>query len=133
MCSRENLAHFGFEELSEEDKAERVRRHFDAVAGKYDLMNTLLSFGAHYLWKHQAIHMLNLKPGNRVLDVSGGTGDLSILSQRAVGAAGRVVLYDINRAMITAGRRKRTNAATRGQITLCSGRRRKNSVSRQHL
>ncbi len=119
--SSENRAHFGFEELREADKAERVRRHFDAVAHKYDIMNTLLSFGAHYLWKHCAIHMLDLKPGNRVLDVSGGTGDLSILSQRAVGPTGRVVLYDINRAMITAGRRKRTNAGARRQIIYVQG------------
>ena len=118
---RENLAHFGFEELNEADKAERVRRHFDAVARKYDVMNTLLSFGAHYLWKHRAIHMLDLKPGSKILDVCGGTGDLSILSQRAVGSAGRVVLYDINRSMITAGRRKRTNRATRKQITYIQG------------
>ena len=133
MCNRENLAHFGSEELSEADKAERVRRHFDAVARKYDLMNTLLSFGAHYLWKHQAIRILDLKPGNRVLDVCGGTGDLSILSQREVGPGGRVVLYDINRAMITAGRRKRTNAATRGQITYVQGDAEKIAFRRQYL
>ena len=118
---RENRAHFGFEEWSEAEKAARVRRHFDAVARRYDLMNTLLSFGAHYLWKHRAIGMLGLKPGDRVLDVSGGTGDLSILSHRAVRPTGRVVLYDINRAMITAGRRKSTNAATRRQIIYVQG------------
>jgi demethylmenaquinone methyltransferase/2-methoxy-6-polyprenyl-1,4-benzoquinol methylase len=118
---REKRAQFGFEELSEADKADRVRRHFDAVARKYDMMNTLLSFGAHYLWKHRAINMLGLKPGDRVLDVSGGTGDLSVLSHRAVGSTGRVVLYDINRAMITAGRQKRTNAVVRRQIRYVQG------------
>ena len=118
---RENRAHFGFEGWSEAEKVDRVRRHFDAVARKYDLMNTLLSFGAHYLWKHSAINMLDLEPGDRVLDVSGGTGDLSILSHRAVGQNGRVVLYDINRAMITAGRQKRTNAAARQQIVYVQG------------
>jgi demethylmenaquinone methyltransferase/2-methoxy-6-polyprenyl-1,4-benzoquinol methylase len=118
---RENRARFGSEELSEADKAERVRRHFDAVARKYDLMNTLLSFGAHYLWKHRAIRMLDLKPGDRVLDVSGGTGDLSVLSQGAVGPAGRVHLYDINRAMIMAGRRKMTNRAARRRICYIQG------------
>jgi demethylmenaquinone methyltransferase/2-methoxy-6-polyprenyl-1,4-benzoquinol methylase len=118
---KENRARFGFEELKEADKAERVRRHFDAIAGKYDLMNTLLSFGAHYLWKHLAVGMLGLKPGNRVLDVSGGTGDLSILSHRAVAPTGRVVLYDINRAMIMAGRRKRLHAAARRQIIYVQG------------
>jgi demethylmenaquinone methyltransferase/2-methoxy-6-polyprenyl-1,4-benzoquinol methylase len=104
--SSEKLARFGSEELSEADKEARVRRHFDAVAGKYDVMNTLLSFGTHYWWKHRAVSMLNLKPGGRVLDVSGGTGDLSVMSQRAVGPTGQVVLYDINYAMITAGREK---------------------------
>jgi demethylmenaquinone methyltransferase/2-methoxy-6-polyprenyl-1,4-benzoquinol methylase len=118
---REGRAHFGFEELSEADKADRVRRHFDAVARKYDLMNTLLSFGAHYLWKHRGIRLLDLKPGDRVLDVSGGTGDLSVLSHRAVGQAGQVVLYDINRAMITAGRQKRTHAAARRRIVYVQG------------
>ncbi len=118
---KENRARFGSEELSEAEKADRVRRHFDAVAGKYDLMNTLLSFGAHYLWKHRAIAMLDLKPGDRVLDVSGGTGDLSVLSRRVVGQTGRVVLYDINRAMIAAGRQKRTNAAARRSILYVQG------------
>jgi len=114
-------ARFGSELLSEGDKADRVRRHFDAVASKYDLMNTLLSLGVHYLWKHRAVHMLNLNPGDRVLDVSGGTGDLSILCQRAVGPAGRVHLYDINRAMIMAGRRKGTNRAARRRICYVQG------------
>ena len=118
---KENRAQFGFEEWCETEKAARVRRHFDAVARKYDLMNTLLSFGAHYLWKHSAINMLDLEPGDRVLDVCGGTGDLSVLSHRAVMPTGRVVLYDINRAMITAGRRKRTNAAARRRITYLQG------------
>lgn len=117
----EHRARFGSEELSEAEKAGRVRRHFDAVAGKYDLMNTLLSFGAHYWWKHRAIRMLGLNPGDRVLDVSGGTGDLSILSHRAVGPGGQVLLYDINWAMITAGRRKRTNVATRRCIHYVQG------------
>lgn len=118
---KKNRARFGFEELTEKDKADRVRRHFDAVARKYDLMNTLLSFGVHYLWKRRAVRMLRLKPGDRVLDVSGGTGDLSVLSHRVVGRNGRVVLYDINRAMITAGRLKRTNAATRRRIIYVQG------------
>jgi len=118
---KENRARFGFEELDASDKVDRIRRHFDAIAGKYDLMNTLLSFGAHYLWKHLAVGMLGLKPGDRVLDVSGGTGDLSILSHRAVAPTGRVILYDINRAMILAGRQKRTHAAARRRIIYVQG------------
>ena len=118
---KEHRARFGSEALSEAEKAGRVRRHFDAVAGKYDLMNTLLSFGAHYWWKHRAVRMLGLKPGDRVLDVSGGTGDLSILSQKIVGPRGQVVLYDINWAMITAGRRKGSNRPARRRIRYVQG------------
>ena len=117
----EKRARFGSEELNEAEKADRVLHHFNAVALKYDLMNTLLSFGAHYWWKHQAVRMLGLNPGDRVLDVSGGTGDLSVLSQRAVGPAGRVVLYDINRAMITAGRDKGIHKAARRRIVYIQG------------
>ena len=118
---KEHRARFGSEALSEAEKAVRVRRHFDAVAGKYDLMNTLLSFGAHYWWKDRAVRMLGLNPGDRVLDVSGGTGDLSIFSQKIVGPRGQVVLYDINWAMIMAGRRKKTNGAARRRIRYVQG------------
>jgi demethylmenaquinone methyltransferase/2-methoxy-6-polyprenyl-1,4-benzoquinol methylase len=73
----------------------------------YDFMNTLLSFGIHYAWKRSAVRMLGLRPGERVLDVCGGTGDLSLLAARRVGPSGRVLLYDINEAMIREGRSKR--------------------------
>jgi demethylmenaquinone methyltransferase/2-methoxy-6-polyprenyl-1,4-benzoquinol methylase len=88
------------------EKGPVVLGHFTKVAPKYDLMNTLLSFGLHHLWKRTAVRMLGLKPGDWVLDVCGGTGDLALLAARAVGASGRVVLYDINRAMMMAGRPK---------------------------
>ena len=80
-----------------------MRQHFDTVARKYDLMNTLLSFGLHHLWKRTAVRLLGLKPGDRVLDVCGGTADLALLAARAVGPNGRIVVYDINRAMMEAG------------------------------
>jgi demethylmenaquinone methyltransferase/2-methoxy-6-polyprenyl-1,4-benzoquinol methylase len=95
---------FGFHRVAASQKARLVMQHFDTVAPRYDLANTLLSFGLHYLWKRTAVKMLGLKPGDRVLDVCGGTGDLARLAARAVGAAGRVVLYDLNRAMMAAGR-----------------------------
>jgi len=114
-------ARFGFETLPENEKRERVRRHFDSVAQRYDGTNTLLSFGLHYLWKRRAVHMTGLKPGDRVLDVCGGTGDLSILSQRIVGDQGQVVLYDINWRMMAAGRHKRTNQTTRQRIQYVQG------------
>ena len=84
-------------------------------------MNTLLSFGIHYIWKRMAVNKLDLKTGDRVLDVCGGTGDLAILARRAVGATGRVTIFDINRAMMDAGRYKRSNAAVRKRITHIQG------------
>ena len=119
--SLKRQARFGFEELSERDKAERVRRHFNSVAYKYDMMNTVLSLGIHYLWKKIAVARLGLKPGEAVLDVCGGTGDLSVMSKKAVGSSGNVVLYDINWDMINAGRVKRSNARWRESIRYVQG------------
>ena len=98
--------YFGYERINTVDKTDRVLQHFSSVARHYDFMNTLLSFGIHYAWKRTAVRMLKLAPGDRILDVCGGTGDLAILAARAVGAAGRVVIYDINRDMIQAGMHK---------------------------
>ena len=119
--SLKRQAQFGFEELSELDKAARVRRHFNSVAYKYDMMNTVLSMGVHYLWKKTAVRRLGLKPGEAVLDVCGGTGDLSVMSKKAVGPSGSVILYDINWDMINAGRIKRTHAGLRGRIGYVQG------------
>ncbi|BBO83971.1 bifunctional demethylmenaquinone methyltransferase/2-methoxy-6-polyprenyl-1,4-benzoquinol methylase UbiE [Desulfosarcina ovata] len=99
-------ARFGIREFAEENKAEAVRIHFDRVAPKYDFMNSLLSFGIQHAWKRAAVRMLGVKPGDRVLDVCGGTGDLAILAARRSGPAGQVVIFDINLAMIQAGRHK---------------------------
>jgi len=96
--------YFGYRQVSADEKAERVRRHFDSVAHCYDFMNTFLSLGIHYLWKKTAVRMMALKRGQRVLDVCGGTGDLSVLASRVVGVSGQVVLYDMNWNMITAGK-----------------------------
>jgi demethylmenaquinone methyltransferase/2-methoxy-6-polyprenyl-1,4-benzoquinol methylase len=96
-------AFFGFERVQAKEKTERVLRHFNSVAHVYDFMNTLLSFGIHHAWKRESVRMLKLHPGDRVLDVCGGTGDLAILAGRRIGSRGRVVIYDINRAMIAAG------------------------------
>ncbi len=103
---QEKVANFGYRWIPEREKVKWVLRHFNTVAGKYDLMNTLLSFGIHHLWKRMSVKMLRLNAGDRVIDVCGGTGDLSILAARAVGSSGRVILYDINRAMIERGRPK---------------------------
>lgn len=119
--NEDSQALFGYQKISEQEKAGRVAGHFDSVAKRYDLMNTLLSFGVHYLWKRAAIRRLALQSGERVLDVCGGTGDLSILADRAVRPTGQVVLYDINRAMIEAGRSKQTHRRSRRRIQYIQG------------
>jgi demethylmenaquinone methyltransferase/2-methoxy-6-polyprenyl-1,4-benzoquinol methylase len=103
---KKKTAYFGYRRVPAEEKAQWVRKHFNTVAEKYDLMNTLLSFGIHHLWKRTAVRMMALNPGDRILDVCGGTGDLAILAARNAGASGRVIVYDINRAMIEVGRHK---------------------------
>jgi len=98
-------ARFGLKTYAEEDKAAAVRRHFDRVAPKYDFMNSLLSFGIQRAWKRAAMRRLDLQPGDRVLDLCGGTGDLAHLAAARTGSRGRAVICDINRAMMAAGRR----------------------------
>ncbi|HOV88324.1 MAG TPA: bifunctional demethylmenaquinone methyltransferase/2-methoxy-6-polyprenyl-1,4-benzoquinol methylase UbiE [Syntrophobacteraceae bacterium] len=100
------LTPFGYLRVPEEEKVSWVRRHFNTVASRYDFMNTLLSLGTHYIWKRLAVDLMNLGEGDRVLDVCGGTADLSLLAARQVGPTGRVVLYDINWAMMASGRPK---------------------------
>jgi demethylmenaquinone methyltransferase/2-methoxy-6-polyprenyl-1,4-benzoquinol methylase len=96
--------HFGYQQVPESDKARRVAGVFDSVAGRYDLMNDLMSGGLHRLWKRIAVERSGVRPGERVLDVAGGTGDLARLFARRVGPAGGVVLADINRPMLCRGR-----------------------------
>ncbi len=96
--------HFGYETVEEQEKARRVAGVFSSVAGKYDLMNDLMSAGLHRLWKKFAIDLAAPRPGERVLDVAGGTADLSSAFAKRVGAAGQVWLTDINNAMLTVGR-----------------------------
>jgi demethylmenaquinone methyltransferase/2-methoxy-6-polyprenyl-1,4-benzoquinol methylase len=113
--------HFGFRLVSPDEKGELVLHHFDSIARKYDWMNTILSFGLHLLWKRWTVEMLGLKPGDRVLDVCGGTGDLSLLAAREVGLSGLVALYDINRAMMQAGRPKVARSSCGHRITFVQG------------
>jgi demethylmenaquinone methyltransferase / 2-methoxy-6-polyprenyl-1,4-benzoquinol methylase len=95
---------FGFQRVPREDKARRVRGVFDSVAGSYDLMNDLMSAGTHRLWKRFTLALANLRPGQRALDVAGGSGDLAAGLARQVGARGLVVLTDINATMLWRGR-----------------------------
>jgi demethylmenaquinone methyltransferase/2-methoxy-6-polyprenyl-1,4-benzoquinol methylase len=100
---------FGFAKVARGDKASRVRGVFDSVATRYDLMNDLMSGGAHRLWKHYTLSLTGLKPGDCALDVAGGTGDLAAGMSHQVGAAGLVVLTDINAAMLGVGRDRLIN------------------------
>jgi len=114
--NRRGVTHFGYRQVPESEKKLWVEKHFDLVAHKYDFMNTLLSLGIHYRWKRSAVRMLELKPGQSVIDVCGGTGDLSILALKAVGPSGRVILYDMNRTMMMMGLPKIRCSQDRGHI-----------------
>jgi len=96
--------HFGFKTVDEDQKAQRVRGVFDSVASKYDLMNDLMSLGAHRAWKAYAVAVANVRPGDKVLDIAAGTGDLARAFARQAGASGTVVHTDINEAMLRTGR-----------------------------
>ena len=96
--------HFGYERVAASDKARRVGAVFSSVASRYDLMNDLMSLGVHRLWKRFAIDLAGVRAGERVLDVAGGTGDLTAAFAKQVGAGGLAVLSDINGAMLQQGR-----------------------------
>lgn len=99
-----DTTHFGFEEVPVTEKAKRVEAVFDSVAKQYDIMNDLMSFGLHRLWKDIAIRKLHLHPGQNVLDIAGGTGDLTTRIAKKIGVKGRVCLADINLSMLSIGR-----------------------------
>jgi demethylmenaquinone methyltransferase / 2-methoxy-6-polyprenyl-1,4-benzoquinol methylase len=96
--------HFGFKTVDESEKARHVRSVFDSVAPKYDVMNDLMSAGLHRVWKRYTLTVANPQPGDQVLDIAGGTGDLSMAFAKRVGPQGRVVHTDINEAMLREGR-----------------------------
>jgi demethylmenaquinone methyltransferase/2-methoxy-6-polyprenyl-1,4-benzoquinol methylase len=111
--------HFGYETVNEREKAGRVRQVFDSVATKYDVMNDLMSGGLHRLWKIFTISRSGVKPGMRVLDIAGGTGDLAKAFSHKVGASGEVWLTDINNAMLTCGRDRLLNDGTVVKTAQC--------------
>ncbi|PND37663.1 bifunctional demethylmenaquinone methyltransferase/2-methoxy-6-polyprenyl-1,4-benzoquinol methylase UbiE [Paucibacter aquatile] len=98
--------HFGYQTVDEREKASHVRGVFDSVASKYDVMNDLMSMGMHRAWKAYTVAVANLKAGDRVLDIAGGTGDLSRAFAKKVGETGMVVHTDINEAMLRQGRNR---------------------------
>ena len=100
----DKTTHFGFQKVAESEKAGKVRSVFSSVASSYDVMNDLMSFGLHRLWKAFTVQIAGVRAGDRVLDVAGGTADLSLAFAKKVGPSGQVWLTDINHAMLSRGR-----------------------------
>ena len=111
--------HFGFQTVDEEDKAEAVRGVFDSVASKYDVMNDLMSVGMHRAWKAYTVLLANVRQGQRVLDIAGGTGDLALAFAPKVGSTGQVVHTDINEAMLREGRNRLLDAGINVPTLAC--------------
>jgi demethylmenaquinone methyltransferase/2-methoxy-6-polyprenyl-1,4-benzoquinol methylase len=116
MSKVEKTTNFGYEQVTEGEKVGRVRDVFDSVAERYDLMNDLMSLGVHRLWKWFAITQGGVKEGDIVLDVAAGSGDLSRSFAERAGPSGRVVVTDINKAMIEEGRRRLADAGVIGNL-----------------
>ena len=114
-----NNTHFGFEQVAEAEKARRVAEVFHSVAQRYDLMNDLMSGGMHRLWKAFTIAKSGVREGSRVLDVAGGTGDLSLAFAKKVGKSGQVWLTDINNSMLTHGRDRLCNKGFMLPVAQC--------------
>jgi demethylmenaquinone methyltransferase / 2-methoxy-6-polyprenyl-1,4-benzoquinol methylase len=114
---------FGFQAVPEDEKTQRVAGVFDSVARKYDVMNDLMSAGVHRLWKRFAVEQSSLRPGQRALDVAGGTADLAIQFARRVGASGQIVLSDINAAMLARGRDRMLDAGIVAPAVQCDAER----------
>lgn len=116
MTDDRKTTHFGYEQVAVEEKQQRVAGVFHSVAAKYDLMNDLMSGGIHRMWKRFTIEASAVRPGHRVLDIAGGTGDLAAKFARCVGKEGLVVLADINSSMLQVGRDKLTDHGIAGNI-----------------
>ena len=125
--------HFGYERVPWSEKARRVRGVFDSVAGNYDLMNDLMSGGMHRLWKQFTLSLANLRPGQRALDVAGGTGDLAAGLAKQVGDRGLVVLTDINAAMLARGRDRLINDGLVGNVRVRAGECGEAALRGQHV
>ncbi|MGC6389208.1 bifunctional demethylmenaquinone methyltransferase/2-methoxy-6-polyprenyl-1,4-benzoquinol methylase UbiE [Ewingella sp. S1.OA.A_B6] len=113
----QETTHFGFRTVAKDEKAEMVAEVFHSVAAKYDLMNDLMSFGIHRIWKRFTIDSSGVRRGQRVLDLAGGTGDLTAKFSRLVGETGEVVLADINDSMLKMGREKLRNLGIVGNVS----------------
>jgi len=114
----DDTTHFGYRSVSTDEKADLVRDVFDSVASRYDLMNDLMSGGLHRLWKRFTVNQAALRPGNVVLDLAGGTGDLAREFSKKVGKDGHVILADINAAMLRQGRSRLIDAGVSGNLSI---------------
>jgi len=117
MRERQKTTHFGYREVPVQEKADLVHEVFESVAGKYDLMNDLMSMGVHRVWKLDFTANSGVRLGHEVLDLAGGTGDIAALMSKRVGKSGRVVLSDINEAMLEVGRRRLEDRGISGNIS----------------
>ena len=114
---------FGYEQVDEREKARRVRGVFDSVASRYDVMNDLMSLGLHRAWKAYTVMVANIRPGQQVLDIAGGTGDLAMAFAKKVGPSGRVVHTDINATMLRTGRDRLLDAGIVLPTVVCDAER----------
>ena len=116
--SKEKTTHFGYRDVPESEKARLVGDVFHSVASKYDLMNDLMSFGVHRLWKRFAIEQCGVRKGSVVLDLAGGTGDLTARLAKKVGQEGKVYLSDINSSMLESGRARLADSGIAGNVDI---------------
>ncbi|GLR72412.1 bifunctional demethylmenaquinone methyltransferase/2-methoxy-6-polyprenyl-1,4-benzoquinol methylase UbiE [Agaribacter marinus] len=114
--AEKDLIDFGYKQVNKSEKVDFVANVFHSVAAKYDVMNDLMSFGIHRLWKRYTIDCSGVKAGQRVLDLAGGTGDLAAKFSRIVGKTGQVILADINHSMLTVGKEKLVNKGIVGNL-----------------
>jgi ubiquinone/menaquinone biosynthesis C-methylase UbiE len=113
----DKTTHFGYEAVPVTEKAQRVRAVFDSVADNYDVMNDLMSLGIHRLWKRYTVDLAGIRPGMRILDLAGGTGDMTRLMSPLAGPEGRVILSDINAAMLARGRATLLDRGISGNVS----------------
>ncbi|MBB1074702.1 bifunctional demethylmenaquinone methyltransferase/2-methoxy-6-polyprenyl-1,4-benzoquinol methylase UbiE [Rhodoferax sp. 4810] len=116
MSEEDSRTHFGYQQVPIEEKQQRVRAVFDSVADRYDVMNDLMSLGIHRLWKRRAISLAGVRRGQHVLDLASGTGDLAASFAQIVGTSGRVIMSDINQAMLMHGRERLDNRGIVGNL-----------------
>lgn len=119
--SARGTTHFGFETVAEDEKARKVAAVFDSVSDRYDLMNDLMSAGLHRVWKRFTTELAAIRPGNRVLDIAGGSGDLALAFAKAAGNRGRVILTDINGNMLARGRDRLLDRGVVAETVQCDG------------